>query len=82
MDITRGSLEDISRPASSERVRIGSRVSTATGEGGSRIIRQNSASLEVLSTDAIQVKLARFQGTLDLQVQPSSCENKISQIDI
>lgn len=59
MDITRGSLEDISRPASTERVRIGSRVSTASlGEGGSRIIRKNPASLEVLSTDAIQVKLA------------------------
>lgn len=58
MDITRGSLEDIARPASSERLRVGSRVSTASlGEGGSRIIHQNPVSLEVLSTDAIQVKL-------------------------
>ncbi|XP_076155937.1 fibrous sheath-interacting protein 1 [Alosa pseudoharengus] len=50
MDITRGSLEDISRPASSDRTRIGSRVSTASlGEGG-RIIRASPTSLEVLSS--------------------------------
>ncbi|XP_048083214.1 fibrous sheath-interacting protein 1 isoform X1 [Alosa alosa] len=54
MDITRGSLEDISRPASSDRTRIGSRVSTASlGEGG-RIIRASPTSLEVLSSYTIE----------------------------
>ena len=59
MDISRGGLESISRPASSERTRVGSRVSTASLAEGGRINRASPTSLEVLSSDTIeeQVKL-------------------------
>lgn len=51
MEITWGGLEDISRPASSERTRSGSRVSTSTLAEGGRISRSSPTSLEVLSSD-------------------------------
>ncbi|XP_031436721.1 fibrous sheath-interacting protein 1 isoform X2 [Clupea harengus] len=54
MDISRGGLENISRPASSERTRVGSRVSTASLAEGGRINRASPTSLEVLSSDTIE----------------------------
>ncbi|XP_041711132.1 fibrous sheath-interacting protein 1 isoform X2 [Coregonus clupeaformis] len=52
MDITRGSLDDISRPASSERSRPGSRVSTVLMPDVGRVCHPSPTSLVVLSDDA------------------------------
>ncbi|KAL2099374.1 hypothetical protein ACEWY4_005854 [Coilia grayii] len=57
MEITWGGLEDISRPASSERTRTGSRVSTTSLAEGVRINRASPTSLEVLSSDIIEDKV-------------------------
>ncbi|XP_010877294.2 fibrous sheath-interacting protein 1 isoform X6 [Esox lucius] len=56
MDITRGSLDDISRPASSERSRAGSRVSTVLLPDTGRVCQPSSTSLEVLSDDGSNSK--------------------------
>ncbi|CDQ71325.1 unnamed protein product [Oncorhynchus mykiss] len=52
MDITRGSLDDISRPASNERSRPGSRVSTVSLPDVGRVFHPSPTSLVVLSDDA------------------------------
>ncbi|XP_014065924.2 fibrous sheath-interacting protein 1 isoform X3 [Salmo salar] len=52
MDITRGSLDDISRPASNERSRPGSRVSTVSLPEVGRVFHPSPTSLVVLSDDA------------------------------
>lgn len=51
MDITKGSLDDISRPASSERSRPGSRVSSVVLSEGVRMNQDRTGALEVLSTE-------------------------------
>ncbi|XP_022528312.2 fibrous sheath-interacting protein 1 isoform X2 [Astyanax mexicanus] len=51
MDITKGSLEEISRPASSERSRPGSRVSSISLSELGRVSVESPGSLEVLSTE-------------------------------
>ncbi|XP_066529540.1 fibrous sheath-interacting protein 1 isoform X2 [Hoplias malabaricus] len=51
MDITKGSLHDINRPASSERYRAGSRVSNVSLSEVGRLSQDWSGSLEVLSQD-------------------------------
>uniref|UniRef100_A0A3B1J6C1 Fibrous sheath-interacting protein 1 n=1 Tax=Astyanax mexicanus TaxID=7994 RepID=A0A3B1J6C1_ASTMX len=51
MDITKGILEEISRPASSERSRPGSRVSSISLSELGRVSVESPRSLEVLSTE-------------------------------
>ncbi|XP_053366290.1 fibrous sheath-interacting protein 1 [Clarias gariepinus] len=51
MDITKGSLDDISRPASSERSRPGSRVSSIILSEGVRMNQDRIGALEVLSSE-------------------------------
>ncbi|XP_060789943.1 fibrous sheath-interacting protein 1 [Neoarius graeffei] len=51
MDITKGSLDVISRPASSERSRPGSRVSSVVLSEGVRMNQDRTGALEVLSTE-------------------------------
>ncbi|XP_045917745.1 fibrous sheath-interacting protein 1 isoform X3 [Micropterus dolomieu] len=63
MEITRGSLDDISRPASSEQT--GSRVSSVSLPHGDRIIPTTPFALVVLTNDAADVQLQ------------SSCEETI-----
>ncbi|XP_046874385.1 fibrous sheath-interacting protein 1 isoform X2 [Hypomesus transpacificus] len=52
MDITKGNLDDISRPASSERSRPGSRVSSVSLSEVVRVCPRSPMSLVVLSSDS------------------------------
>ncbi|KAI1895470.1 hypothetical protein AGOR_G00106600 [Albula goreensis] len=56
MDITKGSLDSISRPASCERSRVGSRISYVPPQERGRIIHPNTGSLVVLSPDVPEVQ--------------------------
>lgn len=55
MDITKGSLDNISRPASGERTRPGSRVSSVVLLEGVRMNQDKIGALEVLSSEFTQV---------------------------
>ncbi|XP_046711135.1 fibrous sheath-interacting protein 1 isoform X2 [Silurus meridionalis] len=56
MDITKGSLDDISRPASTERCRPGSRVSTVVLSEGVKLNQDRTGFLEVLSAEILDVQ--------------------------
>ncbi|XP_034163641.2 fibrous sheath-interacting protein 1 [Pangasianodon hypophthalmus] len=56
MDITKGSLDDISRPASSERSRPGSRVSSVVLSEGVRMNQDRIGALEVLSSELTETQ--------------------------
>ena len=70
MEVFRGSLEDISRPASTEQT--GSRVSTVALTHTDRVVATTPFSLVVLSSDAadMQVSTPRHSFT-DLNIFPS-----------
>lgn len=51
MDITKGNLDEISRPASSEFSRPGSRVSSVVLSEGVRMSQDRTGALEVLSSE-------------------------------
>lgn len=57
MDITKGSLDVISRPASSERSRPGSRVSSVVLSEGVRMNQDRTGALEVLSTELSETQV-------------------------
>ncbi|KAF4083876.1 hypothetical protein AMELA_G00122340 [Ameiurus melas] len=56
MDITKGSLDDISRPASSERSWPGSRVSSVVLSEGLRMNQDKIGALEVLSSELTETQ--------------------------
>ncbi|XP_036449404.1 fibrous sheath-interacting protein 1 isoform X1 [Colossoma macropomum] len=56
MDITKGSLDDISRPASSERSRAGSRVSSVSLSEVGKVSQDRPRSLEVLSPEVSETQ--------------------------
>ncbi|KAJ7989101.1 hypothetical protein DPEC_G00316040 [Dallia pectoralis] len=78
MDITRGSLDDISRPASSERSRPGSRVCTVLLPDPGRVCPASSTSLVVLNEDASNDKQNNNNPSENLM---SSDESPPSEID-
>lgn len=57
MDITKGSLDVISQPASSERSRPGSRVSSVVLSEGVRMNQDRTGALEVLSTELSETQV-------------------------
>ncbi|XP_058254424.1 fibrous sheath-interacting protein 1 isoform X2 [Hemibagrus wyckioides] len=57
MDITKGNLDDISRPASSERSRPGSRVSNLVLSEGVRMSQDRIGALEVLSSELTETQV-------------------------
>lgn len=57
MDITKGSLDDISRPASSERSRPGSRVSSVDLSEDVRMNQDRIGALEVLSSEFTETQV-------------------------
>lgn len=64
MEITRGSLDDISRPASSEQ--IGSRVSSVSLPHSDRICNTTPFALVVLTNDAADNQVSKDE-TLTLE---------------
>ncbi|TSO67481.1 Fibrous sheath-interacting protein 1 [Bagarius yarrelli] len=56
MDVTKGSLDNISRPASSERSRPGSRVSSVVLSEGVRMSQDRIGSLEILSSELTETE--------------------------
>lgn len=62
MEITRGSLDDISRPASSEQT--GSRVSSVSLPHGDRFIPTTPFALVVLTNDAADVQVIKSMSIL------------------
>ncbi|KAJ8290425.1 hypothetical protein GJAV_G00012690 [Gymnothorax javanicus] len=72
MDITKGSLDSISRPASSERSRPGSRVPSASLLGR-RVSHSTSGSLVVLSPDISDME--ECLGTPENVCSSESCED-------
>ncbi|XP_060736241.1 fibrous sheath-interacting protein 1 [Tachysurus vachellii] len=57
MDITKGNLDEISRPASSEFSRPGSRVSSVVLSEGVRMIQDRTGVLEVLSSELTETQV-------------------------
>lgn len=57
MDITKGNLDDISRPASSERSRPGSRVSNVVLSEVVRMSQDRIGALEVLSSELTETQV-------------------------
>lgn len=57
MDITKGSLDDISRPASNERSWPGSRVSSVILSEGLRMNQDKIGALEVLSSELTETQV-------------------------
>ncbi|KAM9571132.1 fibrous sheath-interacting protein 1 isoform 1-T1 [Salvelinus alpinus] len=76
MDITRGSLDDISRPASNERSRPGSRVSTVSLPDVGRVFHPSPTSLVVLSDDAPNNKLDHSNSHENLKSPDESLPEK------
>ncbi|XP_072545884.1 fibrous sheath-interacting protein 1 isoform X2 [Salminus brasiliensis] len=80
MDITKGSLDDISRPASSERSRPGSRVSSISLSEVGRVSLDRLGSLEVLSTDASETQdCGNEKDNLDCQSENSPPDQDVSE---
>ncbi|XP_047677294.1 fibrous sheath-interacting protein 1 [Tachysurus fulvidraco] len=79
MDITKGNLDDISRPASSESSRPGSRVSSVVLSEGVRMIPDRTGALEVLSSELTETQV---QQNIEENILDFPSENMVSDQDV
>ncbi|GAA6103176.1 fibrous sheath-interacting protein 1 [Tachysurus ichikawai] len=77
MDITKGNLDEISRPASSEFSRPGSRVSSVVLSEGVRMSQDRTGALEVLSSELTEPQVRQ-----NLEENNCPSENLVSDQDV